>query len=118
VLKKLYFRYLRNAEMLKPSTATTSVNDLIVEYFPTVVMVKNNATASEFTATAMDQLQMIMAECFYDTQLKVDNGVCLSNGKIIPYLKPNPDHSNYNIFLLPFNDSQCKVHYLLCREYC
>jgi protein SMG9 len=53
-----FIRFLQSAEMLKPSTPTTSQDEEIIEYFPNVLFLQNHATTTDFSPAQVKLMQV------------------------------------------------------------
>jgi len=51
-------RFLQSAEMLKPSTPTTSQDEEIIEYFPHLLFLQNRATTTDFSPAQVKLMQV------------------------------------------------------------
>jgi protein SMG9 len=52
-------RFLQSAEMLKPSTPTTTQDEEIIEYSPHIMFVQNKAQPSDFSQSQVKLMQVI-----------------------------------------------------------
>jgi hypothetical protein len=53
-----FTRFLQSAEMLKPSTPTTSQDEEIIEYFPHLLFLQNRATTTDFSPSQVKLMQV------------------------------------------------------------
>ncbi|XP_059484042.1 nonsense-mediated mRNA decay factor SMG9-like [Neocloeon triangulifer] len=90
-------RYIRDAEMLKLSTSSMFINDVVTEYFPTLVIVKNNAAADDFKKESRAKMEKLVQRCFQGSKLKIDSRCCYNYGKATL-----PEERQSSVFLLPF----------------
>ncbi|XP_065347997.1 nonsense-mediated mRNA decay factor SMG9-like isoform X1 [Cloeon dipterum] len=93
-------RYIRDAEMLKLSPSMF-LNELATEYFPTLVIVKNNAAAEDFKPETRAKVQALINRCFRGSKLKIDSRSNYNFGRA-----NCPDQEPSSVFLLPMNSSK------------
>lgn len=93
-------RFLQTAEMLKPSTPTTS-DDEIIEYFPHVLFLHNRCTPTDYGPRVVKVLQDVYNKMFIRSRLQVQTGIGIATGDVIEYLNPTSCGEPINLFLLP-----------------
>ncbi|VDI12730.1 protein SMG9 [Mytilus galloprovincialis] len=97
-------RFLQTAEMLKPSTPSTSHDSSPEEnadYFPNVVFILNKANRDDFSIQSYGSMQYTLKKAFDTSKLNILEGVTMADGKIIPGLNHKTIDLDVNLFLLP-----------------
>ncbi|XP_046384087.1 protein SMG9-like [Ischnura elegans] len=94
-------RFLLSAEMLKPSTPTTTVDDEIVEYFPHVLFLQNRCHASDFTPSRIKMMQDVLSSTFLQSHLQIQSGLGIGSGSVLSYLSPSNCGEPINLYLMP-----------------
>ncbi|XP_071441548.1 nonsense-mediated mRNA decay factor SMG9 [Hetaerina americana] len=94
-------RFLLSAEMLKPSTPTTTPDDEIVEYFPHVLFLQNRCQTSDFTPSRLKMMQDVLSSTFLQSHLQIHSGLGIGTGSILSYLSPSNCGEPINLYLMP-----------------
>nr|CAD7393982.1 unnamed protein product [Timema cristinae] len=94
-------RFLQSAEMLKPSTPTTSQDEEIIEYFPHVMFLQNKSQPTDFSPGQVQLMQNVYNSAFLRSRLQIQSGVGIANGNVMKCLTPNTCGETINLYLLP-----------------
>nr|CAD7603436.1 unnamed protein product [Timema genevievae] len=94
-------RFLQSAEMLKPSTPTTSQDEEIIEYFPHVMFLQNKSQPTDFSPVQVQLMQNVYNSAFLRSRLQIQSGVGIANGNVMKCLTPNTCGEPINLYLLP-----------------
>jgi protein SMG9 len=105
-------RFLQSAEMLKPSTPTTSQDEEIIEYFPHLLFLQNRATTTDFSPAQVKLMQTVYNRTFLRSRLQIQSGMGIATGNIINFLNPATCGEAINLFLLPeIGETEEATHY-------
>ena len=106
-----FLEFLKNAEMLRPqhhpvttnSEASSSNTDSSAEFLPTIVFVQNRAGPEIFTATAYEDMTLILERLFHTSKLPIHGTVNMHSTNVISATTPQQDYGckQVNLFLLP-----------------
>nr|CAD7202185.1 unnamed protein product [Timema douglasi] len=94
-------RFLQSAEMLKPSTPTTSQDEEIIEYFPHVMFLQNKSQPTDFSPVQVQLMQNVYNSAFLRSRLQIQSGVGIANGNVMKCLTPTTCGEPINLYLLP-----------------
>lgn len=100
-------RILQTAEMLKPSTPSSSGHDNAValedhpDYYPHIVFVQNKASREDFSVENFTAMQNTLSMVFNTSKLKMKGNVTMSTGRQLFGLNPSFVKSDWNLFILP-----------------
>nr|CAD7261348.1 unnamed protein product [Timema shepardi] len=116
-------RFLQSAEMLKPSTPTTSQDEEIIEYFPHVMFLQNKSQPTDFSPVQVQLMQVKLSlvqlilsfiysvlshiavnvynSAFLRSRLQIQSGVGIANGNVMKCLTPTTCGEPINLYLLP-----------------
>ncbi|XP_067011318.2 nonsense-mediated mRNA decay factor SMG9 [Anabrus simplex] len=94
-------RFLHSAEMLKPSTPTTTPDEEIIEYFPHVLFLQNRARPSDFAPRQIKLMQDIYNRTFLRSRLLIQSGMGIATGDVANVLNPSLCGEPINLFLIP-----------------
>lgn len=104
-------RFLLSAEMLKPSTLSSSHGsgsgqDDMHEFFPQLVFIQNKAGRDDFSLETYKSMQKTLESVFNTSKLKISGAVNMSTGRQIMGLNPKFVSSDVSVFLLPYMDER------------
>lgn len=107
-------KFLKTAEMLKPSTvvhsiqdgSTSSSSEDLDEYFPHLAFVYNRCGKEMFDADNLESMCLVTDQLFEHSRLKTQGSASMLRANLLPCckLKPFYDYHNLNLFLLPEQD--------------
>ncbi|KAJ8887956.1 hypothetical protein PR048_007440 [Dryococelus australis] len=101
LVKETLCRFLQCAEMLKPSTPTTSQDEEIIEYFPHIMFLQNKAQPSDFSPRQVQLMQSVYNRAFLRSRVQIQSGIGIANGNVINCLNPSTCGEPLNLYVLP-----------------
>ncbi|XP_069678162.1 nonsense-mediated mRNA decay factor SMG9 [Periplaneta americana] len=100
-----FLRFVQSAEMLKPSTPTTSQDEEIIEYFPHVLFLQNRAATGDFSPSQLKLMQTVYSRTCLRSRLQTQSGI----GNTV---SPQNSGDATSLFLLPdFGETEEAGHY-------
>eukprot|EP00794_Sanderia_malayensis_P011122 gene11122-12292_t len=107
-------KFIKTAEMLKPSTVSHSVQDAnsstnpdeLDDHFPHIVFVYNRSDKSNFDFSHIKSVCQVTDKFFEHSKLKIRGGASILGANLLPFckLKSFEDYQDMSIFLLPVMD--------------
>ncbi|PSN58032.1 Protein SMG9 [Blattella germanica] len=84
----------------------------IIEYFPHLLFLHNQANTSDFNPTMVKLMQSVYNQTFMRSRLQIHSGMGIASGNVINYLTPTRCGEAINLFLLPnIKDSEDGSHF-------
>lgn len=105
-------RFLQTAEMLKPSTPSSSGHDSSTtpddhpDYFPHIVFVQNKSGREDFSVENFTAMQNTLTTIFQASKMKMKGDVTMVTGRQTFGLNPAFIKSDLNLFILPNMDER------------
>uniref|UniRef100_A0A8C4T0L0 Nonsense-mediated mRNA decay factor SMG9 n=1 Tax=Erpetoichthys calabaricus TaxID=27687 RepID=A0A8C4T0L0_ERPCA len=106
------YRFLQTAEMLKPSTPSTSHDssgsagpDEGTEYYPHIVFLQNRAKREDFCPRNLKKMHTVVDKLMMHSHLKYKGSLSMLDCKVFPGLSRGYLETEVNLFLLPGMDS-------------
>ncbi|MGH0174308.1 UNVERIFIED_CONTAM: hypothetical protein FKN15_009394 [Acipenser sinensis] len=107
------YRFLQTAEMLKPSTPSTSHessgssgSDEGSEYYPHIVFLQNKSRRDDFCPRTLKKMHSVIDKLMMHSHLKYKGTLSMLDCNIFPGLPRDYLGSEVNLFLLPVMDSE------------
>ncbi|XP_056001838.1 nonsense-mediated mRNA decay factor SMG9-like isoform X2 [Ostrea edulis] len=105
-------RFLQTAEMLKPSTPSSSHDsssgsEETNDYYPRIVFVQNKCTRDHFSRETHKAMQSTLSKMLEVSKLKIKGDVSMASGNLLSGL-PKHQPTDINLYLFPNMDTNKK----------
>ncbi|XP_061163494.1 nonsense-mediated mRNA decay factor SMG9-like [Saccostrea echinata] len=107
-------RFLQTAEMLKPSTPSSSHDSSsgsedTNDYYPRIVFVQNKCTRDHFSRETYQAMQSTLSKMLETSKLKLKGEVSMASGNLLSGL-PKHQPTDINLYLFPNMDNKKESH--------